>query len=91
MWQAAIGVVIGYLFALWWIRRAAHREIEAADEIFRARLEASERNIVCLRNSFDKSQRALSAFERRNRYLEAALIAERARPPARADEALEAV
>ena len=73
MWQAAVGALIGYLFALWWVRRGARKEIEAVREMFGARLESREREINDLRESFDESQRAVSTYERRARYLEAAV------------------
>ena len=73
MWQAGLGVIIGYLFALWWIRRDARREVEAVRGMFAARLEARDGEIQNLRESFDKSQRAVAAFERRARYLESAI------------------
>ena len=73
MWQAGVGALIGYLFALWWVRRDTRREIEAVREIFAARLDARETEVSELRDSFDKSQRAVAAYERRSRYLEAAV------------------
>jgi hypothetical protein len=42
--------------------------------MFRARLESREEEIVRLRDIFEKSQRAVAAYERRARYLESALI-----------------
>ncbi len=75
MWEAAIGVVVGYAFALWWVRREAGKEVNVLDEIYRARLEAHETATGRLRDSFDRSQRALAAYERRNRFLESALAA----------------
>lgn len=73
MWQAAVGALIGYLFALWWVRRDARKEVAAVRGMFAARLEAREAEILELRDSFDKSQRAVAAFERRSRYLESAV------------------
>lgn len=73
MWQAAIGALVGYLFALWWVRRDARKEVEAVRGMFTARLESRESEIADLRDSFDKSQRAVAAYERRVRYLEAAV------------------
>jgi hypothetical protein len=73
MWQAAVGALIGYLFALWWVRRDARKEVEAVRGMFAARLEAREGEIIDLRESFDKSQRAVAAYERRSRYLESAV------------------
>jgi Skp family chaperone for outer membrane proteins len=73
MWQAAIGALVGYLFALWWVRRDARKEIEAVRGMFAGRLDAREAEIAELRESFDKSQRAVAAYERRSRYLEAAV------------------
>lgn len=78
MWQAAVGALIGYLFALWWVRRDARKEIDAVREMFGARLESREAEIADLRESFDKSQRAVSAYERRARYLEATVGVEQA-------------
>jgi hypothetical protein len=75
MWQAAVGVLIGYLFALWWVRRDARKEVAQVREMYAARLESREREIADLRDSFDKSQRAVAAYERRSRYLEAAVAA----------------
>ena len=34
MWQAAIGVAIGYVLALWWVRRDAEKEIDAVGDMF---------------------------------------------------------
>lgn len=73
MWQAAIGALVGYLFALWWVRRDARKEVEAVQEMFAARLESRDEEIAELRNSYDKSQRAVAAYERRARYLESAV------------------
>lgn len=73
MWQAAIGALVGYLFALWWVRRDARKEIEAVRRMFAGRLDGRESEIAELRESFDKSQRAVAAYERRARYLEAAV------------------
>ena len=73
MWQAAVGALIGYLFALWWVRRDARKEVESVRGMFAARLEAREAEIVDLRDSFDKSQRAVAAYERRSRFLESAV------------------
>lgn len=73
MWQAAVGALVGYLFALWWVRRDARKEIEAVRGMFSGRLDAREVEITELRESFDKSQRAVAAYERRSRYLEAAI------------------
>jgi len=73
MWQAAVGALIGYLFALWWVRRDARKEVESVRGMFAARLEAREAEIIDLRDSFDKSQRAVAAYERRSRYLESAV------------------
>ena len=81
MWQAAIGVLIGYLFALWWVRRDANREIEAIRSMFHGRLEARDEEIVLLRDRYEKSQRAVAAYERRARYLESALTASIDSPP----------
>ena len=74
MWQAAIGVLVGYLFGLWWVRRDARKEIEAVQSTYGARLESRNEEIVRLRDNFDKSQRAVAAYERRARYLESALM-----------------
>ena len=74
MWEAAIGVVIGYVFALWWVRRESRQEIEQIHSSFAARLESRNEEIVRLRDSFDKSQRAVAAYERRARYLESAIM-----------------
>ena len=74
MWEAAIGVVIGYIFGLWRVRRVARREVEQIENSFAARLESRNEEIVRLRDSFEKSQRAVSAYERRARYLESALM-----------------
>lgn len=73
MWQAAVGALVGYLFALWWVRRDARKEVETVRRMFAARLEARESEIVDLRDSFDKSQRAVAAYERRSRLLESAV------------------
>ena len=81
MWQAAIGVLIGYLFALWWVRRDAGREVEAVRTMFQGRLEARDEEIVMLRDRYEKSQRAVAAYERRARYLESALTASVDPPP----------
>lgn len=81
MWQAAIGVLIGYLFALWWVRRDANREVEAVRAMFRGRLEARDEEIVVLRDRYEKSQRAVAAYERRARYLESALTTSLDPPP----------
>jgi len=75
MWQAAIGALVGYLFGLWWVRRDARREVNATREMFAARLESRDQEIISLRENFDKSQRAVSAYERRARYLESAVAA----------------
>lgn len=75
MWEAAAGALVGYLFALWWVRRDARKEIEAMRTMFAARLDAREEEIISLRENFDKSQRAVAAFERRARYLESAVAA----------------
>ncbi len=71
MWQAAIGVIIGYAFAWRWVRRDTGRETEAVGQIYQGPLEARDREVG--RDSFDKSQRALTVYERRKRYLESAL------------------
>lgn len=73
MWQAGVGALVGYLFALWWVRRDARKEIEATRSMFEARLYAREQEVISLRESFDKSQRAVAAYERRARYLESAV------------------
>ncbi|NNC93736.1 MAG: hypothetical protein HKN80_14735 [Acidimicrobiia bacterium] len=73
MWQAAVGALVGYLFALWWVRRDAHREVEAVRGMYQGRLEARDQEIIELRELFDKSQRAVAAYERRVRYLESAI------------------
>ncbi len=73
MWQAALGALVGYLFALWWVRRDARKEVEAVRSMFQARLESRDEEISGLRDSFDKSQRAVAAYERRARYLESAV------------------
>ena len=75
MWQAAVGAAVGYLFALWWVRRDARKEIEAVREMYEARLESRDEEISGLRDNFDKSQRAVAAYERRARYLESAVAA----------------
>ena len=75
MWQGALGVLIGYLFALWWVRRDAARELEALRTMYGARIDSRDDEIVRLRDNFDKSQRAVAAYERRARYLESALTA----------------
>lgn len=75
MWQAAVGALVGYLFALWWVRRDARIEVDAVRSMFEGRLEAREQEVIDLRNSFDKSQRAVAAYERRVRYLESAIAA----------------
>lgn len=86
MWQAAIGALVGYLFALWWVRRDARKEIEAVRGMFAGRLDAREAEIAGLRESFDKSQRAVAAYERRSRYLEAA-VASKFGPTRNGDDA----
>lgn len=73
MWQAAVGVLIGYLFALWWVRRGARKEVNAVHEMFTGRLEARGEEIISLRSSLDGSQRAVADYERRARYLESAI------------------
>lgn len=73
MWQLAIGMLVGYLVAVWWIRRDAGRELEAARAIWNSRVESRDEEIGRLRESFEKSQRAVAAYERRARYLESAL------------------
>ena len=73
MWQAAVGALVGYLFALWWVRRVARKEVEAVGGMYQARLDARDEEISELRDSFDKSQRAVGAYERRVRYLESAI------------------
>ncbi len=80
MWQAALGALVGYLFAMWWVRRDSRRQLEAEREMLLARLESRQQEIEHLRESFDKSQRAVAAYERRARYLESAITtgAERA-------------
>ena len=75
MWQAAVGALVGYLFALWWVRRDARKEVEGVREMYHARLESRDEEIYELRDNFDKSQRAVAAFERRARYLESAVAA----------------
>lgn len=75
MWQAAVGALVGYLFALWWVRRDARKEVEAVRGMFQARLEARDEEVIELRDNFDKSQRAVAAYERRARYLESAVAA----------------
>ncbi|MDH3605635.1 MAG: hypothetical protein OER12_01415 [Acidimicrobiia bacterium] len=75
MWQAAIGALVGYLFGLWWVRRDARKEVNATREMFAARLESRDQEIISLRENFDKSQRAVAAYERRARYLESAVAA----------------
>ena len=75
MWQAAVGALVGYLFALWWVRRDARKEVEAVRGMYQARLEARDEEVIELRDNFDKSQRAVAAFERRARYLESAVAA----------------
>lgn len=75
MWQAALGALVGYLFALWWVRRDARRELEAMRAIWNARIESRDEEIVRLRSTFEKSQRAVAAYERRARFLESALTA----------------
>lgn len=73
MWQAAVGALVGYLFALWWVRRDARKEVAAVRSMFEGRLEARDEEVIELRDSFDKSQRAVAAYERRVRYLESAI------------------
>ena len=75
MWQAAVGALIGYVFALWIVRRGARKELEAVRQTFVARLESRDEEITRLRDSIERSQRAVSAHERRARYLESAIIA----------------
>ena len=74
MWEAAVGVVIGYLFAMWWVRRDVRQEVEQVRGAFAARLDARNEEVVRLRDNFEKSQRAVAAYERRARYLESALM-----------------
>jgi hypothetical protein len=73
MWQAGVGALIGYVFALWWVRRDARKEVEAVRSMYQGRLEARDEEVIELRNLFDKSQRAVAAYERRVRYLESAI------------------
>ncbi len=73
MWQAAAGALVGYLFALWWVRRDARQQVEDVRGMYAARLEAREQEVYALRASLDKSQRAVAAFDRRARYLESAV------------------
>lgn len=73
MWEAAIGVVIGHLFALWWVRRDTRKELVGVREMYAGRLEAREEDIKELRAALDKSQRTAAMLERRSRYLESAL------------------
>jgi hypothetical protein len=47
--------------------------VETVQGVYHARLEARDEEIIELRDSFDKSQRAVAAFERRVRYLESAI------------------
>lgn len=75
MWEASAGALAGYLFALWWVRRDARKEVDAVRSMYLGRLEARDEEIESLRESFDKSQRAVSAYERRARYLESAVTA----------------
>lgn len=75
MWQAAVGALVGYLFALWWVRRDARKEVEAVRGMYQGRLEARDEEVIELRDNFDKSQRAVAAYERRARYLESAVAA----------------
>ena len=74
MWEAAVGVAIGYIFALWWVRRDARQEVAQIHSSMSARLESRNEEIVRLRDNFEKSQRAVAAYERRARYLESALM-----------------
>jgi hypothetical protein len=74
MWQAAVGALIGYLFAMWCVQRGARKEIEAVRQTFAARLESRDEEITRLRDGIERSQRAVSAHERRARYLESAII-----------------
>lgn len=73
MWQAALGALVGYLFALWWVRREARRELDSMRAIWEARIESRDDEIERLRASFENSQRAVAAYERRVRFLEGAL------------------
>ncbi len=73
MWQAAVGALVGYLFALWWVRRDARRQVEDVRGMYATRLEARDQEIFDLRDSFDESQRAVAAHERQARYLESAV------------------
>ena len=75
MWEAAAGALVGYLFGMWWVRRDARKEITAVRSMFTARLEARDEEVESLRENFDKSQRAVAAYERRARYLESAVAA----------------
>ena len=75
MWQAGVGALIGYLLARWWVRRDARRELEALRAIWNARIESRDDEIVRLRTTFENSQRAVAAYERRARFLESALTA----------------
>jgi Skp family chaperone for outer membrane proteins len=73
MWQAAVGTLVGYLFAVWWVRRDARKEVAAVRGMYQGRLEARNEEISKLRDSFDQSQRAVAAHDRRARYLESAI------------------
>ena len=75
MWQGALGVLIGYLFAVWWVRREARREVDSIRGRLTARVESRDGEIAALRDSFEKSQRAVAAYQRRARYLESAVTA----------------
>lgn len=76
MLEAAIGVAIGYLFALWWVRRDTRKEVDGIRDMYAGRLEARDEEVMELRSRLDKSQRTVATFERRSRYLESALGAE---------------
>ena len=76
MWEAAIGVLIGYAFGLWWVRRGTSKEVASVREMYAGRLEAREEEIKELRTSFEESRREVADLDRRSRYLESALGAE---------------